>query len=318
MTSNQPKLKWSAFEKYLTACELGGRRARLTIDRIEIEETHPRQGVTEACPVLYFRETKRGLVLSRTNRRALAKAFGDEAEACIGKKIIVAAVAVQVANKQTTPIRITAPAPTKVDKTTGEIIEGPTEDIREPVVIKPSTPTPAPGTEAPTPGTQAVAVQVTENQPASMPPSVPAPAAAVTTASRPKSAERVREAIRASGGAVPGKPNDQYLAGTMASLAGLVNGNDANRHAILKYLFGVDSGKQLTSSQCRALRGWIGAERNDADEWIPNAFSVEEAKLMLRAFAIERGQRELPLQVADQDAADALNCFGQAAKPVGR
>ena len=108
--TNQSKLKWSAFEKYLTACELQGRRARLTIDRIEIEETHPRQGVTESCPVLYFRETKRGLVLSRTNRRALAKAFGDEAEASIGKRILVEAVAVQVDGKATTPIRITAPA----------------------------------------------------------------------------------------------------------------------------------------------------------------------------------------------------------------
>ena len=121
--TNQPKMKWSAFEKYLTACELQGRRARLTIDRIEIEETHPRQGVTELCPVLYFRETKRGLVLSRTNRRALARAFGDEAEGAIGKQILVEAVAVQVANKETMPIRITAPAPVKVDKTTGEILE---------------------------------------------------------------------------------------------------------------------------------------------------------------------------------------------------
>jgi hypothetical protein len=104
----------------------------------------------------------------------------------------------------------------------------------------------------------------------------------------------------------------------MASLSGLVNGNDANRHAILKYLFGADSGKQLTSGQCRALRGWIGAERTEDDEWIPNAFSVEEAKLMLRALALEQGQRELPLQVPDQNMADVLNYFGQPAKPVGK
>ena len=120
----KPKMRWSMFEKYLTAIELQGKRARLTIDRIEIETTHTRPSVTEEVPVLYFREVKRGLVLSHTNRRALAKAFGDDVEACIGKQILVEAVAVQVAGRDQTPIRITAPAPAKVDTKTGEVTDG--------------------------------------------------------------------------------------------------------------------------------------------------------------------------------------------------
>ena len=61
----KPMLKWSMFEKYLTAVELQGKRARLTSDRIEIEETHPRPSVTERCPVLYFRNTQRALLPAR-------------------------------------------------------------------------------------------------------------------------------------------------------------------------------------------------------------------------------------------------------------
>ena len=122
-SNGHPKLRWSMFEKYLTATELQGKRARLTIDHIEVETTHPRPGETVQAPVLYFRETKRGLILSQTNRRTLAKAFGDDVEACVGKQIIVEAVAVQVAGRATMPIRITAPAPVKVDKTTGEVTD---------------------------------------------------------------------------------------------------------------------------------------------------------------------------------------------------
>jgi hypothetical protein len=109
------------FERYLTAPELQGRRARLTINRIDVETTHPRQGVTEEVPVAYFREIKRGLPLSRTNRRALARAFVDDVVASIGKQILVEAVAMQVAGKDTSPIRITAPAPPKVDTKTDEV-----------------------------------------------------------------------------------------------------------------------------------------------------------------------------------------------------
>ena len=48
--SIQTKLKVNVFEKCLTACELQGRRSRLTIDRLEVQETTPLQGVTENCP----------------------------------------------------------------------------------------------------------------------------------------------------------------------------------------------------------------------------------------------------------------------------
>jgi len=83
MPAKSPR-RWSDYEKWIKADHLKGKSVVLTIARMEEEETHPRPGATEISPVLYFRETRKGLVLSPTNQEALGKLFGDEIEKCIG------------------------------------------------------------------------------------------------------------------------------------------------------------------------------------------------------------------------------------------
>ena len=114
MTAN---LKWSDFEHYLKGEHLNGRKVIATIAEIVIEETHAQAGRTEEKPVAYFRESKKGLILSPTNMRALRAMFGDDVNACIGKRVQLEAVPLRVAGRDTLPVRInpasqqTQPAP---------------------------------------------------------------------------------------------------------------------------------------------------------------------------------------------------------------
>ena len=66
-------MKWSDFEHYLKGEHLNGRKVIATIAEIVIEETHAQAGRTEEKPVCYFRESKKGLILSPTNIRALPR-----------------------------------------------------------------------------------------------------------------------------------------------------------------------------------------------------------------------------------------------------
>ena len=45
-------MKWSDFETRLRGEHLNGKRVVVTIARVEIEETHPRPGMTTNAPVL--------------------------------------------------------------------------------------------------------------------------------------------------------------------------------------------------------------------------------------------------------------------------
>jgi hypothetical protein len=99
-------MNWSQFEKYLKPAHLAGRRAVVTIADVKVETLHPRPGVKEPAPVLYFKGREKGLILSATNRRALAGLFGDDSNNAIGKQIELEATPVVVAGKERTPIRI--------------------------------------------------------------------------------------------------------------------------------------------------------------------------------------------------------------------
>jgi hypothetical protein len=102
--------KWSDFEKYLKATHLGGKRAIVKIARVAIEELHPRPGKVERAPVIYFEGKSKGLILSATNQRMLAKLFGDDIDACVGKSVTLETVEVTVGGIKRYPIRINATA----------------------------------------------------------------------------------------------------------------------------------------------------------------------------------------------------------------
>jgi hypothetical protein len=98
--------KWSDFERYLKSAHLQGKRATVKIVRVAIEELHPRPGKVECAPVIYFEGKSKGLILSATNQRTLARLFGDDIGACVGKLVTLEAVEVKVAGVNRYPIRI--------------------------------------------------------------------------------------------------------------------------------------------------------------------------------------------------------------------
>jgi hypothetical protein len=101
---------WSDFEHFLKGEHLKGKKPIVTIAEIAIEETHSQAGRAEMKPVMYFRESKKGLIVSPTNQRTIRAMFGDDMAACIGKRVQLEAVPMRVAGRDTLPVRIN-PAP---------------------------------------------------------------------------------------------------------------------------------------------------------------------------------------------------------------
>jgi F0F1-type ATP synthase alpha subunit len=85
---------------------LGEKTYALTIRDILEVEMHPRPGVVEYNPVLYFEETRKGLILTAHNRAMLAELFGDAIDDCIGTKVKLRAEMMNVAGRKTFPVRI--------------------------------------------------------------------------------------------------------------------------------------------------------------------------------------------------------------------
>lgn len=92
--------------KYATGLDLGGRSVIVTIAGIKRESMTPAPGIAPADKyVLYFRETPRGVVLSRILAGQIAAALGDETEQWPGKRITLYPEVIQVAGMSRTVIR---------------------------------------------------------------------------------------------------------------------------------------------------------------------------------------------------------------------
>ena len=72
---------------YVAAAEFLGRDVSLTIASVSFEDLQIRGGKKERKPVLTFRETKKKLVLNKTNAASIADIHGSKAESWAGKKI---------------------------------------------------------------------------------------------------------------------------------------------------------------------------------------------------------------------------------------
>ena len=106
-------MKWSDFDRWLKADHLQGKARTLTIDQVVVEEVYSQaEKRNRPAPVLYFRETKKGLVLSQTNQDALQALFGDDVAGCFGKKVLLDPTPMRVAGRELTVIRLkAAPGP---------------------------------------------------------------------------------------------------------------------------------------------------------------------------------------------------------------
>lgn len=93
---------------YLQATEFDGRTPTFTIDNIVIKNlpSLKNEGEEQSKGVVYFKEMKRGWVLSRTSGEQVAAMFGPQIDAWIGKRVTLRAEAVQVGKKMDMGIRV--------------------------------------------------------------------------------------------------------------------------------------------------------------------------------------------------------------------
>ena len=92
--------------KYLKAEDLEGTTMKVTISSLDQELM--RDGTMKF--VLSFAGQKRGLVLNKTNGKALSVAFGKDSGGWTGKEIELFPVAVDFQGESTTGIRLRLPA----------------------------------------------------------------------------------------------------------------------------------------------------------------------------------------------------------------
>jgi len=98
--------------KYANGADLNGKPATVTIARTTMEEMHPGPGAPASTkPVLFFQETKKGIVLTRTLANQIAGITGSrETDAWIGKRITIYPEPMQVAGRACIAIRARKPA----------------------------------------------------------------------------------------------------------------------------------------------------------------------------------------------------------------
>ena len=81
-------LKWSDLDPYLKPLHLSGKNVVVKIDRIEFHKVHPRPGIEEIRPVMYFEKKTKGLILNNTNQDFLRDAFGDDINNAYGHSVL--------------------------------------------------------------------------------------------------------------------------------------------------------------------------------------------------------------------------------------
>lgn len=92
--------------KYLSAADLQGGNARVTMANVEIETLGD-----DSKPVLYFQGKQKGLVLNKTNSKTIAESYGDEMNDWRGQEIILFPIMTDYQGKSVEAIRVRAPQP---------------------------------------------------------------------------------------------------------------------------------------------------------------------------------------------------------------
>lgn len=93
--------------KYLSADDLRGKDHVVVIDAISPRDELQRQGgKKEYKPVIRFKGRNKALVLNKTNARTIAKLYGNEVTAWIGKAITLYPTRVQFGGSDVDAIRV--------------------------------------------------------------------------------------------------------------------------------------------------------------------------------------------------------------------
>jgi hypothetical protein len=93
------------------------------------------------------------------------------------------------------------------------------------------------------------------------------------------------------------KPSNEKQFGLAMGCLGLCfagdKQSDGKRRSVLAFLFGVDSGKELSSPQVLALLDWLEPTKDTGDAYAPSAFAEMEAKKIVAARVKELGQEAM-------------------------
>ena len=97
--------------KYLRAADLQGRTTTLTIEKVVMEDLNGDQK-----PVVYFADTKKGLVLNVTNARAIAQLAGDDMSNWSGMPLELFSTPVSFQGRTVDAIRVRPLDPARKNK----------------------------------------------------------------------------------------------------------------------------------------------------------------------------------------------------------
>ena len=92
---------------YLRADDLNNRTAKLKMEKVVFEEIGQDK---DQKPVLYFVDTKKGLVLNKTNATTIGAVYGQELEGWTGKEIELFSQMVPFQGQTVPAIRVRAAA----------------------------------------------------------------------------------------------------------------------------------------------------------------------------------------------------------------
>jgi hypothetical protein len=93
--------------KYAKAGDLRGKKVTVVIESIEPREELTMQGGRKDFkPVIYLVDKDKGIILNKTNARAIAKVYGPEVMSWIGKAIVIHSARVEARGEMVDAIRV--------------------------------------------------------------------------------------------------------------------------------------------------------------------------------------------------------------------
>jgi hypothetical protein len=115
---------------YVEGGTLVGRSVTLTMTSVITEQLPDHQGKPQTKYVLHFRETKKGLILNKTNAKVVIGLYGRDTDGWTGQKITLYSEEVKAFGKLHNAARVRAPDQGSMPPNDGT---DPLEDIEEEV-----------------------------------------------------------------------------------------------------------------------------------------------------------------------------------------
>ena len=94
---------------YIEGDSLADREVTLTMTTVTTEDLPTYNGQTESKLVLHFKESDKGLILNKTNARAIAKLYGPETDDWDGERITLYTERVKAFGEFHNAVRVKAP-----------------------------------------------------------------------------------------------------------------------------------------------------------------------------------------------------------------